>query len=566
MIAMTSDTPIREKQILLAPYTLKRYTENNVIPKGAVEIKVIDFPFDADPQKMAHQALQYHPDIVALSFYVWNYLELMKCAEILKTEENRLLIVAGGPMVSFNAEEVMKEHPYIDVTSYDDTHGEIVFQGLIQSLLDRKSMEEASGVVYRSSDKLIKTKKVEGNIDHSVESSPFINNDIVLDDKQGYYVTIETSRGCPFDCGYCIWGSSRKKMEYFPMERVLKEIELIYNNPNVKHLLFVDSNMLLNKRRAIQIVQHIKKQKYYKSISTRMHLYITSMDEESAKILSTLPNFSFDFGLQTTNPDALTLISKHRATANQFEKKIGLMRKWVPELKFGIDLMIGLPGDSLDAFKKTLDFCFSIEPYRFFMAYPISLFPGTRFYEERDKLKLNYWHSHPQCILETDNFPRQDIQEAVRLATWTQILTYYYPAISNFFYSVCKEEFDSARFWLMERWINLIDSKVNLFRHVNFAEFRENPVKEWYVQKGNLLEYASSAQVAYMIYSTIYELHKSNKPAFERNIGLGFKVFSYYLEDNLNPIGQAALNSLPRELYEKYTEDEIREVHSIFKR
>jgi hypothetical protein len=200
------------------------------------------------------------------------------------------------------------------------------------------------------------------------------------------------------------------------------------------------------------------------------------------------------------------------------------------------------------------------------MAYPISLFPGTRFYEERERLKLNYWHSHPQCILATDDFPEQDMQEAVRLATWTQILTYYYPAISNFFYFACEQEFNGHGFELMERWINLIDSKVNLFRNVNFAEFRENPVKEWYIQKGNLLESASSAQVAYIIYSTIHELHKSNKPAFGKNIDLGFNVFSYYLENNLNPIGQAELNSLPKDLYEKYTEDEIREVHSIFRR
>ena len=568
MIAMASDAPIKEKQILLAPYTLKRYVENSVTPKGAVEINVIDFPFDADPQKMAHQALQYHPDVVALSFYAWNYLELMKCAEILKKEMNELIIVAGGPMVSFNAEEVMKEHPYIDATSYDDTCGEIIFRDLIQCLLEGKSIEEASGIVYRSNgNKLIKTKEVKGNIHHSAESSPFINNDIVLDDEKGYYVTIETSRGCPFDCGYCLWGSSREKMEYFSMERVLKEIELIYNNPNVKHVLFVDSNMLLRRERITQIVQHIKKQKYYKAISTRMHLYITSMNEESTKILASLPHFSFDFGLQTANHDALKLISKHRATASQFKGKIELMSKWVPDMKFGVDLMIGLPGDSLGGFKKTLDFCFTLEPHRFFMAYPISIFPGTRFYEERDKLKLHYWHSHPRCILATDDFPEQDMQEAVELATWTQILTYYYPAIANLFYYACKEEFNGTGLELMERWVGLIDSRVDLFRNTKLIEFHENPVKEWYAQKGNLLEYASSAKVAYIIYSAIHELHKGGgNPAFEKVVALGLKVFSYYQEHNMNPIGQTALTSLPKDFYEKYTEDEINEVHSIFRR
>lgn len=564
---MSSDAPIREKQTLLAPYTLRRYVENNVVPKGAVEINVIDVPFDAEPQEIAYSVLKYHPDLLALSVYLWNYLELMQCAKILKREMNELIIVAGGPMVSFNAQEVMKEHPYIDVISYDDTRGEIIFRHLIQCLVDGKSIEEAKGIVYRSNDnKLIETKEAEGSIQHSPQSSPFINNDIVLNDEKGHYVTIETMRGCPFGCGYCVWGGKRSKMEYFPVERALKEIEIIYNNPNVKHVLFVDSNMLLKRKRAIQILEHIKKQKYYKNIFTRMSLDVRSINEELTRILATLPRFSFDFGLQTVTPDALECIDKHRVSANRVKEKVELMKKWVPNIKIGIDLMIGLPRDTLDGFKKTLDFCFSLEPYRFFMAYPICLLPGTRFYEEKDKLKLHYSPSHPQALLATDDFPKQDMQEAVRLATWIQVLTYYYPAISDFFYFACRQKLDGERFELMERWTNLIDSKVNLFGDTKMTEFRKNPVKEWYIKKGNLLEYASSAQVAYILYSTIYELHKNDNSIFEKNMILGLKVFSYYQEHSMNPIGKVALSSLPKNFYEEYTEDEIMKVHSVFRR
>jgi len=565
MIAMSSDAPIRERQILLAPYVLKRYVENNT-QKDAVNIKVVNFSYDADPTRMTQEVLKFCPDVVALSIYLWNYLELMQCAELLKKENQELLILAGGPMVSFNAEDVLSEHSYIDAISYDDTRGEIIFNDFIQCLIDGRSIRAAKGIVYRANDnKLVKTEKPEGKLNYSVELSPFINADIILDNKNNYYITIETSRGCPFDCGYCCWGSGRDKIEYYPMERVLKEVEIIYNNPNVKHVLFVDSSMTLNKNRTIKIVECMKNQKYYNDISTRMHLNIVSMNEELTQILSTIPGFSFDFGLQTANSTALKIISKRRPNANQFKEKLGKMKKWVPDIKFGIDLMIGLPGDSLDGFKKTLDFCFSLEPYRFFMAYPICLLPGTRFYEERDKLKFHYSDCHPLVITGTDDFPEQDIYEAVKIATWVQILTYYNPAISDFFYYICKGKSNGKRYEIMERWIDLIDSKVNLFKDLNLAKLGNNLVKEWYIAKGNLLEHASSAQVAYIIFSTIYELYKDDvSDIFNKKIALGLEIYSYYREQNINPIGMMSLNSLPKDFYKKYTEHEIRKVHSIF--
>ena len=201
------------------------------------------------------------------------------------------------------------------------------------------------------------------------------------------------------------------------------------------------------------------------------------------------------------------------------------------------------------------------------MAYPICLLPGTRFYEERDKLKFHYSDCHPQVITGTDDFPEQDIYEAVKITTWVQILTYYYPAISDFFYYICKGKPDGARYEIMERWIDSIDSKANLFNDLNLAKLGNNMVKEWYIAKGNLLEYASSAQVAYIMFSTIYELYKDEgADIFNKKIGLGLEIYSYYKEKNINSIGMMALNSLTKEFYNKYTEDEINKVHSIFKR
>jgi len=567
LIAMTSDAPIREKQILLAPYVLKRYAENSVRPKENVSIKVLDFPYHAEPGEIARQVLSLDPDVAGLSFYIWNYLELMECARILKEKKPALIIMAGGPMVSFNAEETIKAHPCIDAVSRDDTCGEIIFTDFLQSLIDGNGMGGARGIVFRSDgNELINTPIPDKNaINRTAESSPFIKHDIILNDENGYYVTIETAKGCASDCGYCCWGGTRRKIEYYPIDRVLEEIEIIYNNPRVKHVLFTDSNMLFNKERLAKIVKKMEQQKYYRAISTRMHLNILSIDEELAVILSGIPGFSFDFGLQTANPVALKSIGKHRATAGQFREKILLLKEKVPNFKFGVDLMIGLPGDTLEEFKKTLDFCFSLQPRRFFMAYPICLMPGTRFYRERDELKINYSRKHPQVIVSTDTFPERDMYEAVRIGTWVQILTYYYPAISKFFYFKCKGAVRGERFDLMKRWIDVIDNEVCLFKDVDIIDAESNPTKEWYMTKEKLLRRASSARVADTIYSKLYEL--SGRPGLNspgEDIFLGLKVFSYYKENNLNPVGRKGTAFLPNEFCSDYAHDKLVNLHSIF--
>jgi len=132
-IGMTPDHQIQEKSKLLAPYTLKRYALNNVTLEDFVEIEVLDYRHDADPEQMVTDILAVRPDLVALSYYVWNYTSMMKCAELLKQQLPEVIIMGGGPSISFIAEEAMEKNPFLDVVSFDNTRGEIVYTSFIQS-------------------------------------------------------------------------------------------------------------------------------------------------------------------------------------------------------------------------------------------------------------------------------------------------------------------------------------------------------------------------------------------------------------------------------------------------
>ena len=69
---------------------------------------------------------------------------------------------------------------------------------------------------------------------------------------------LKHTEGAPLISAYCCWGGQRSGVEFIPMDRLKEEIRIIYNNPKVKHVLFTDANILLNKKRAVEIIQHIK--------------------------------------------------------------------------------------------------------------------------------------------------------------------------------------------------------------------------------------------------------------------------------------------------------------------
>lgn len=567
LIGMTPDHQIREKSVLLAPYILKRYAENYISPKGITDIEVMDFPFDANPEKMASEISDKHPAIVGLSFYVWNFNSLIKCSKLLKQVMPKLIIMGGGPSITFNAEEIMRDNPQIDAVPFDNRRGEVVFTDFIQCFASNKSFADVKGIVYRSKENLLKkTDPAEGEVDLSVNVSPYIHNDILLNEEKGHYATLETYRGCPFDCAYCCWGGQRSGVEFIPMDRLKEEIRIIYNNPKVKHVLFTDANILLNKKRAVEIIQHIKRQSRYKEIHTQMCMNISSIDPEMARMLSELPGFEFCFGLQTANPTSLDLISKNRTKPYAFKERLDAIKKELPDIDYNIDIMLGLPGDTLSAYKNTLDFCFSMEPTNISIAYPIYLLPGSRFYRDKDLLNLTYTSDHPIRILYTKDFPEQDIDEATNLSIWIQILIKYYPAISKFFYYLCKGKEDGGRIALMEYWVERIDAQVNLFHDTNIRKAAEITFEQWNKEKTRLLRHAASANEAYKTYSVIHSLHKNDSSdVFDKTINLGLSIFSYYRENNINAVGQAAMELLPESYYQTYSKKDIKNVHSKFK-
>lgn len=562
LVAMSPDYSRREKQHSLAPYVLKQYADVH-LNRSDIELVVLDFSSGIAHNDIVSKILLQAPDIVGFSCYIWNYSDFVTVSELLKKQASHLLLLFGGPMCSIESKQLFKEHSFMDIVCHDVRNGENSFIDLLRALADKQSLLNVPGIAFKDEkgDVAVTPRSLEP-VDRTFKVSPILMKNFPFDTK-GSFVTLETSRGCPFDCGYCGWGDGR--IEYFPMERVFEEIRVIYNNPNVKFVLFGDSNMAMNKKRLIQIVEHIQKQSMWKKIDTYMYIYVNTLDVELVKILSVLPNFLFSFGMQTANIESLKLISSSRPSPGRFIKKISEIRAEIPDFKFSLDLLLGLPQDTLEGFKKTLDFAFSLEPEKLIIVYPIFLLPSSRFYIEKDTLGIEYGKTHPQAIISTKQFPRQDIENGMRLAIWTLILTTYYPAIAKFFKHLCRNLGEGQRIALLEKWIEEIDPCYESFKDISFTSAASDAFKTIKSLQRDMLQKLSSAKMALQIYSVIESLHRSDDPVFQSTISKGLMIFKTYQEKALNPCGKEHLSIIADKLAGCCSETELNDVHSIFR-
>ncbi len=376
---------------------------------------VLDFSHEDDPMTMARVINDKAPSIVGFSAYLWNSVSLLKVAKFVKSKRPQTLIVFGGPQVSPVAWDVAYENPHLDAVAFVPTNGELILLSIVETVMRRQPLSKVPGIVFRNEEwELDKSNVPVPDLDFQSTPSPYaLPEDVFSQDKE-YMGIIETSRGCPFDCGYCFYGKGRRRIEYFPLERCYADIERVFNHPKVKYVLFNDADFSCHTERAEQILRYIGKQK--RQVPVALDFNLAHMTETTGRLMALLPDFEFVMSVQTTNPTALSCIGGHRPTPEVLSEKLRLLRTWVPDAAIRVELMLGLPQDNYEGFTGTLDYVLGLEPHHITFHYPIYLLPGSRFYMQHEKLGISYRAEPPYPIIETTSFPKADIERAIRLA------------------------------------------------------------------------------------------------------------------------------------------------------
>jgi len=380
-----------------------------------------DWPEKIRPQVRAALAAGVRP-VFGLSCYTWNVAEFLTLARTVKRDAAGALIVAGGPHVQ-RAEDFLFEDG-IDVVVLGE--GEKTFADLLDSP-DRAAWSDVQGCAYLTpAGAPHRTAPRTRTTD--LDELPSALDVLELRDRNGEpiyeHVAYETSRGCPYRCSFCEWGTGAigTKMFQFSLGRIRSDFERMVAG-GLQDIWLCDSNFGALKddlEKAKMIVELRNTVGAPRTFATSWSKNHNSRVREIVRMMhknGLLPHYNF--ALQTLTPLALELSHRTNMRANDYEPVVKeLAAEGVP---ICAELIWGLPGDTLREFEANLDHLLTIFPNVNIFGY--TLLPGTEFYERRTEYQLEtipvagYGKAKGEYVIGCHTFSRDEGAEGYFLIT-----------------------------------------------------------------------------------------------------------------------------------------------------
>jgi putative methyltransferase len=347
-------SPLFGKNDIHLPYAvgcLAAYAWQNPI----IQAEYILEPFQIlrTPIREAAAAIQ-EPYLVAFSNYVWNYEYHKALAAAVKRLHPACIIVFGGHQIPNDGGTVLEELPFADILLRGA--GEVSFAELLLALLSGRPLSEVPGCSYRGTGAAVlhtplqaypsqdyPSPYLKGYLDALFDTYPALN----------FSMTLETNRGCPYQCSYCDWGTERQKLTRFPMERIQAEIDWAAAH-RISFVFCADANFGIFPRDE-EIVDYIIACKSRCGYPEKFSVCLAKDSSETVLHITKKLN---DSGLtngavvsfQTLNPEALQRICRSNMPLNSYAELISAYNtQGIPVCS---ELILGLPGETLDSFRK----------------------------------------------------------------------------------------------------------------------------------------------------------------------------------------------------------------------
>jgi hypothetical protein len=343
-----------------------------------------------DPTEVhrARQAVTHGLEpVVGFSFYTWNAAEFLEAIRHIRESCPGVLVVAGGPHVQ-RAEDYL-HHDGIDAVVLGE--GEATFQELLDCP-SRNGWGAIRGLAYLDDTGHVhETPKRDRRV--ALDELPTALDVIELRNADGTpryeRVAYETSRGCPFRCSFCEWGTGAigTKMYQFGLDRIRSDFERLIEG-GIQDIWLCDSNFgalredLDKAKLIVELRERTGRPSTFQTSWSKNH---NARVQEIVLLLHRNGLLHhYNLALQTLTPLALQLSNRKNMRSNQYEP---IARSMAAEgVPIATELIWGLPGDNLAGFEASLDRLSAHFPNINIFGY--TLLPGTEFFERRDEYRI----------------------------------------------------------------------------------------------------------------------------------------------------------------------------------
>lgn len=391
---------------------VRAYAQHDRRLRAAVAFTTLDLEAGTDPWWVAYRVLEMQPDVVAASVMCWSARDTYEALRIIKAAESDTFVVAGGPEVSTMGEEVLERHPWIDVVVVGE--GELTFADLMAARIMARPLDRVAGIAYRSPDGVVRSTPPRQLLsDLDALPSPYLTGILQPVDGATY---IETYRGCPHRCGYCFEGKGSSRIRAFSRKRVETEVGLIASTPGVRSFSFIDPVFNLNQERLEWLSKVLRP---YAEKGVRIHTVevdIEHIDDAVASLLAEAGVVSVETGPQTTGADALSAC-RRPFDRDRFVAGVEACKRH--GIRVECDLIVGLPGDTVDDIFESMRFCVGLDPGKIQVS-TLRVLPGTDFWARADELGIVFDHEPPHEVVCTREASFVDLRRAEVRLTWLQ--------------------------------------------------------------------------------------------------------------------------------------------------
>ncbi len=372
------------------------------------------------------------PDIIGIStLFCSNYQDLKPLTSFLKKRYQESLTVCGGHLASSCYDRIYEDDFKIDAIAFGE--GEIPFLELVKAILSSRKEEYLSQSPYwitkeksKSEIEFIPQNKVIVDLD---EIPPFDLSMLLFPEayfnSTRYFFVIDSqedqkeififsTRGCPFHCVFCASQAVHgHKIRTYSIDRIKNDILYYYEKYNITRFVFYDDHFLINKDKAIEILDFISEKNFIAEIPTPAFF---SIDADIAAAMKRA-------GIKEVN---ITIESGNENTLKKIMHKPGNLKKAEEAVDFlhqeGIiavsNILIGLPGETKESIDKGLEYLLTTSSnwFQCFVAAPL---PGSELYkicEKNGYLVTNYDLStmdYKKCLVRTKDFTSEYIEKKV---------------------------------------------------------------------------------------------------------------------------------------------------------
>ncbi|MDN5326817.1 MAG: hypothetical protein PWP41_1513 [Moorella sp. (in: firmicutes)] len=404
-----------------------------------------EFTINDHPEHIAAAIYRHRPDLVAFSCYIWNIEPTLAVAAILKKVRPELTILCGGPEVSFATAALLAQNPQVDLVITGE--GEVPFRALLEQLAGQQRPPAGSrqeplpacktrpaagrpapgpvpdpaaipGLAWRRGGEVVVNPPAPPPRDLDAIPFPYQEDlDAAGNDLSQRTVYYETSRGCPFACGFCL-SSTTEGLRYFSLERVRDDLERLLA-AGAREIKFVDRTFNAHKKRALAIWEFLLSRRprarfYFEIAGDRL-------DDEMLAFLDRVPPglFQFEIGVQTIDAGVNALCNR-RQDWTRLAASTRRLRQ-AGSIRLHLDLIAGLPGETYAGAGKSFDAVAALKPHEIQLGF-LKLLKGTSLRARAGEFGYRFLDRPPYEVLASSTIT---YEEMLRLHSVETLLRHY---------------------------------------------------------------------------------------------------------------------------------------------